>query len=231
MRPDTRHGSNKPLIVGLLITLLLLLGAGVGVFIYDSYQPKVMASGHRWILSPTAGNVEIADGNSSSDQLSYGGNVKLFTLVYSEEMTKGVGEQIREAKCHVLIDLPPEGVMSVTGGGNGSDGSNYREVRFRPQGTWENEQQYKELRVAFHVEKGELTLVDRTIEYRTNDRQGVEAVVAEESPHGPLSTAGGNIFVVRLDSEFNIVEVTPLQEEIRHRLDDAAVSRLMSEHE
>jgi hypothetical protein len=156
MRPRSQHGSNKTLIVGLLIALFLLLGAGVAVCIYDAYQPKVMSSGHRWLLSPTEGNVEIADGNSSTDQLAYSGNVKLFTLVYSEVMTKGVGDQIREAKCHVLIDLPPEGVMSVTGGGSGSDGSIYRNVRFRPQGTWEDEQQYKQLRVAFHVEKGVL---------------------------------------------------------------------------
>jgi hypothetical protein len=74
-----------------------------------------------------------------------------------------------------------------------------------------------------------LTLVDQTIEYRTNEKQGVEAVVAEESSHGPLPTAQGNVFVVRLDSDFNIVEVIPVKETIRHRLDEETVGRLMNE--
>ena len=221
--------SNTPLMIVLVLTVLLLLGGAVGVFVWLESQPKVMASGHRWAVYPAASD-GTADGSSSQESRSYGGNVKLLTLLYCEELTQGRGERIREALCHVLIDLPPEGVLQVAGGGSGGTGEIYRRLTFTSRGPDRSVGgAEKELEVRFDTNRRVLVLKERLLETRVNDRQGVEWVPIDKMTHGPMGAEGGNIFLVRLDENFDVAEVVPLNQTISTRLDDGTVVLLVKQ--
>jgi len=226
MPPNTSSRSNTTLLIGLMLTVLFLLGAAVGVFVWLESQPKVIGSGHGWALYPSREG-DAADGDSSQEALAYGGNVKLMTVLYSEQMSKGEGRQIREALCHVLIDLPPEGVLTVRGGGSAGTGEIYRRLNFRIRGQDDSGIPEKELELRFDTKLRVLVLQERLLEMRPNERQGTEQVRVDKARHGPLGTAGGNMFLVRLDDNFDVVEVIPLNETISTRLDDGTVSSLI----
>ena len=226
MAPNSSSRSNPTLRIVLVLMVLLLLGGGaVGLFVWLDSQPKMLSAGHRWALYPSTGS-NAADGDSSQQTLAYAGNVKLMTVLYEEEMSKGQGMQVREVLCHVLIELPPEGVLRVAGSGSGAMGEVDRRVKFHTRGQRDNTEPEKELELRFDPKQRVLVLLERIIERQVND-QYVTLVPVDQTQHGPLSTASSNIFLVRLDENFDVVEVVPLNETISTRLDDGAVSSLI----
>lgn len=108
---SSHHPSCRLAAIGLLVALLLLGGAA-GLVVRSSFGPTVSISGHRWALYPSSGRSPELDSSTEQEKLAFHGNVKLFSLLYTEVLANGQNEEIREALRHVLIDLPPQGHLA-----------------------------------------------------------------------------------------------------------------------
>lgn len=194
-------------------TLLLLTGA-VWLVAWLSSGPSAYASGHRWALYPSTGESPEPDSSSKHETLAFEGNVKLFSLLHSEHLTDGKGERIREAVCHVLIDLPPKAVLQITGGGGlGLD----------------NFDNYKTANVILQGESDEPPLEqDVKIRYRFSDRR-LAVFIGGEAFEVQTGNGTANVFVVRINNDGKTGGIVKTGEQIPRQLDANDVERLMAQ--
>jgi hypothetical protein len=189
----------------IVLAALLLLAAGVGLVVWWYSAPTVLSAGHRWALFPSTGQSEV-DGSSEQQKLAFDGNVQLFSVLYMEHVA-GQGEQVREALCHVLFDLPPKGVLHVTGGGS-HDGVIYRRVKLTVQ------------------DGAEATPLEKQIELRFQP-SGSSLTILFNDNHFQVSTQAGNVIVLRIGDDGNVGEFNQTTESVKSQLTPEDVKRLL----
>lgn len=125
--PHSRQQTNHRVVIAVIALLLLAGAVGVGVWMFA--KPKVLTTGYRWALYPAVKDKTV-DGSSEQEKLSFDGNVKVLSLLYEEDYAgDDTGPLVQSVACHVLIDLPAEAILQVTGGGVDEDNFIYRKVK------------------------------------------------------------------------------------------------------
>ncbi|MCG6157582.1 hypothetical protein [Rubinisphaera margarita] len=195
----------------------ILLGLAVLVALCDAFFPfflrsGVVFSGYRWTVYPTGNSVD--DSSSAQEGLAYDGNIKVLSLIYYEQLASVDREQVGEAYCHVLLDLPPEGVLRITGGG-GSDVANF--------------DNYKKANLLLPGDDGESPLkIEVRVRVRFSDGQ---VVVNVGDQTAQITVASGNVLTVRIGADGRILESDRFVEHIPHELSSEDVARIVVTNE